>query len=706
MPPKKLLAHLVRARDLAKQKKREIGDATITNIVALKDKSRERSWTPENDRFWHENSDWEESSASEDDIEMTDKDNDDLNFNAFSVLMKAAQDSKNFDSHKFSYSQGPELSDQQKQRHADKKCKLTASAKGSLSLTAGFLSTELLDTPETSVTLDSSPSSFSSIEPFHISHANSNCSTSNLVQYIDPTSELHQKRSDAIQDLEKKLASKKTNLQGQDLARHRAVLSFLKVQSRYPDRTRKTTATQVAECYGRGKYLAEKIVTWEIQWMTNRSIEEGKRGCHTKSYSWFNDEGVQLAVRECISCSGDKLSAQKLAKAVGEYLGSQTAISTVEDILEQEAISGSQQLSVGNRIRVRTAQKWLKRLGLYYHTVSKNVYIDGHERGDVVQYRQKDFLPTWAGLERRMVIFSKDRSWTKPLGLEEEEKPLVLVTHDESTFNANDGKRKIWKEKGKSPLRPKGRGKGIMVSEFLTPVGRLRIPDTVSDAELLHDSNWPLDTNQKPRRYCTELLEYGKDNYWDGDKMTDQTINLAIRIFPYAYPGCQALFAFDNASNHACFAENALLARKMNLGVGGKQPQMRDGFNDATQQTQSMVFSDDYPEVSLRGKPKGLKQVLTERGLWRSRAPDGSAFLLECPTSHNCPGCHPSAEGNCCARAVMRKQPNFQAQRSRLQEEVKATGNLVIFYPKFHCKLNFIERYIFLLLLYSPSYKY
>ena len=124
-----------------------------------------------------------------------------------------------------------------------------------------------------------------------------------------------------------------------------------------------------------------------------------------------------------------------------------------------------------------------------------------------------------------------------------------------------------------------------MVSEFLTPVGRLRVPDSVPDYQLLQDKDWPLDENQKPRRYCTELLEYGKDNYWDGDKMTDQTVNLATRIFPYAFPDCQALFAFDNAANHACFAENALLAKKTNLGLDGKQPRMRDGVNDAMQQT-------------------------------------------------------------------------------------------------------------------------
>ena len=63
--------------------------------------------------------------------------------------------------------------------------------------------------------------------------------------------------------------------------------------------------------------------------MTKRCIEGKKQGCYTKSHSWFNDEAVQLAVREYISSSGNKLSAQKLAKAVGDHLGLQTVTNTV-----------------------------------------------------------------------------------------------------------------------------------------------------------------------------------------------------------------------------------------------------------------------------------------------------------------------------------------------------------------------------------------
>ena len=96
---------------------------------------------------------------------------------------------------------------------------------------------------------------------------------------------------------------------------------------------------------------------------------------------------------------------------MSDYLGSLTAANIVESILEQDANSERdhiQQLPPGMKIKVRTAQSWLKKLDLHYHTVSKNVYIDGHEREDVVEYCQKDFLPTWANLEKRMVIFSED----------------------------------------------------------------------------------------------------------------------------------------------------------------------------------------------------------------------------------------------------------------------------------------------------------
>jgi hypothetical protein len=97
------------------------------------------------------------------------------------------------------------------------------------------------------------------------------------------------------------------------------------------------------------------------------------------------------------------------------------------------------------------------------------------------------------------------------------------------------------------------------------------------------------------------------------------------------FPGCEGFFAFDNASNHRTFAPDALVVAKMNLMPGGKQPLLRDGWDYGSNQPQSMVFSDDHRDVKLRGKAKGIRQVLLERGLWRERSADGSKFLLICP---------------------------------------------------------------------------
>jgi hypothetical protein len=70
-----------------------------------------------------------------------------------------------------------------------------------------------------------------------------------------------------------------------------------------------------------------------------------------------------------------------------------------------------------NRIRARTGRRWLKRLGLRYGNVTKGVYVDGHERSDVVTYRNEVFIPRWKESQRRFVIFHEDGSWEMPKGI-------------------------------------------------------------------------------------------------------------------------------------------------------------------------------------------------------------------------------------------------------------------------------------------------
>ena len=78
--------------------------------------------------------------------------------------------------------------------------------------------------------------------------------------------------------------------------------------------------------------------------------------------------------------------------------------------------------------------------------------------------------------------------------------------------------------------------------------------------------------------------------------------------------------------------------------------------------------------------------MLKELGLWPERG-----LVLECRTTHNKPGCDP--EGGCWALRILEAERDFKDQKGRLQEEVEALGHRVLFYSKFHCELNFIERY-------------
>jgi hypothetical protein len=122
-----------------------------------------------------------------------------------------------------------------------------------------------------------------------------------------------------IADLEKKLRSKAPDLTGQNATRHQAVLRFLYCQkTRQKTDTRQSMALQVARCFNRGRWFAERLVSWELSWKKDRTIPTGKQGCFQKVKSWLTDEGVELAVREYLSGAGES----KWLCILQEYLSS------------------------------------------------------------------------------------------------------------------------------------------------------------------------------------------------------------------------------------------------------------------------------------------------------------------------------------------------------------------------------------------------
>ncbi|KAJ6579051.1 hypothetical protein DFH09DRAFT_913409 [Mycena vulgaris] len=139
-------------------------------------------------------------------------------------------------------------------------------------------------------------------------------------------------------------------------------------------------------------------------------------------------------------------------------------------------------LSVKRKIKLRTAQSWMKKMGYRWRKEPKGMYSDGHERQDVVNYRQNIFLPRWRELEAR------SRWWEDGIQTDEmiefqarmglymsrpgaDARVVVIWRHDESTFYANDRHNLRWVHNTENAvIRPKGEGASQMVGDFVSDV--------------------------------------------------------------------------------------------------------------------------------------------------------------------------------------------------------------------------------------------
>ncbi|KDN36668.1 hypothetical protein RSAG8_10666, partial [Rhizoctonia solani AG-8 WAC10335] len=385
-------------------------------------------------------------------------------------------------------------------------------------------------------------------------------------------------------------------------------------------------------------------------------------------------------------------------------------------------------------ISENTAKKWLLRLGFNKSTYKKGVYMDGHERADVVAYR-KDFLSQILAYEPQIQQYSDKTCEPLPLVLPPGKKQIVLAFHDESCCHANDQTPHCWIRDGETLLRQKGRGRLIHVSDIIVEeTGRLVLSPEEIEAQLA------LPEHQRLKTYDARKIIYpGKslDPYWDMPQLVEQ-IKDAIKIFEIKFPDAQMLLFVDQSSAHNAYASNALNARKMNVTPGGKQPIMHNTqipLNNPNPelcgQVQEMVFPSTHPEHP--DKAKGMEQVLRERGLWdilttaaggkRPVGPprtckatalqrekmitEAQRILEENPDSfasvdnvievmqeesRN----HTEAIDHtrfCCMEKCLVTEADFIAEKPLLQLVMEEAGHLCMLIPKFHCELNPIEMY-------------
>lgn len=305
-------------------------------------------------------------------------------------------------------------------------------------------------------------------------------------------------------------------------------------------------------------------------------------------------------------------------------------------------------------ISVRTAIRWLHHLGFRPMSHKKGVYIDGHEREDVVKYRgeylkkledlESSHLPRPACCDEEMEVLPSDPSMKK----------LVLLYHDESIFSVNETQTWMWGTEDKPAILPKTKGSGLMVSDFIEEhSGYLCLTEDEIKVARRNDPNFP--------RQAREIFEYGaaREGYWTGEKFMSQ-IERAVKIAEHKYPS-QAntlVWLFDQSSCHKAYASDALNTRSMNVKPGGAQPALRDTMWAG--KVQKLVFSD--------GTPKGMKKILEERGINTSTLKAGDM------------------------RTILSNHYDFSNEKTVVEHFLFNRGHQVIFIPKFHCELNPIER--------------
>jgi hypothetical protein len=197
-----------------------------------------------------------------------------------------------------------------------------------------------------------------------------------------------------------------------------------------------------------------------------------------------------------------------------------------------------------------------------------------------------------------------------------------------------------------------------MVSGFVTEeVGWIELSDAQFAARKARDTLSTLP--QSGLAY----LEIGKNNdgYWTNDKFLVH-VDINIRIAEILFPDCDLVLALDHSGNHRKLREDALDASRMSVSDNTK----------SQHNIRSTYFMKDGQRVEQEIGKKGLTTVLTERGMLQPGKRYTKAELQK----------------------LLAEQPDFAEANDRIpivESFVAERGHKVIWLPRYHCELNFIE---------------
>ncbi|KAF8593252.1 hypothetical protein BDV93DRAFT_460945 [Ceratobasidium sp. AG-I] len=351
----------------------------------------------------------------------------------------------------------------------------------------------------------------------------------------------------------------------------------------------------------------------------------------------------------------------------GKYVCAEDIVTFLDDASVQE------NLGIKKPISIRTAHRWLSKMGYRWKAEPKGQYFDGHERPDVVDYRQNVFIPTWRSLEPFMVTWDDTTGALIQPQLKDGQKEVIFWFHDESIFYAHDQRRIRWVHISEraTPYK-KGEGVSIMVSDFISTEGFLQSQDRTKDAR--------------------SMIYPGKnrDGYITNDDICAQ-FKRAVELVQHEYPDKYHVFVYDNARTHTKRTPTFPCARYMTKGPsdrfavevvdtnGDKKRVRMDNPTFPDGSIQSLYFPENHPTHPRQFK--GMVELLKERGI------DASKLNRECPAFK----CIPN-RSRCCVRRILFDILDAQSPPAVLESLANSLGSKVIFLPKFHCELNPIEQ--------------
>jgi hypothetical protein len=180
---------------------------------------------------------------------------------------------------------------------------------------------------------------------------------------------------------------------------------------------------------------------------------------------------------------------------------------------------------------------------------------------------------------------------------------------------------------------------------------------------------------------------------------------MAMEILARDYSDEDHILIYNNATTHLKHADNALSAWKMpkntpkegtnwEIEVNAKRPdgkniygpngkllkvKIRMGHGTLKDgSSQVFYFLNNHPQA---GVFKGMAKTLEKCGYG-----DMSKIHAKCTGFK----CNPEVS-QCCCWQILYNEQDFINAKSLLQRVCKAQGFKVLFLPKFHCELNFIE---------------